>query len=94
MRTVGRPKGDGNSARETRRAMFRGFCGGGRRREARSERGQEGEEKLEEKEEEEERNRWKGEKTLRVEESRAGRASRWKQAGWINFGATVPEADA
>lgn len=34
------------------------------------------------------------EKTLRVEESRAGRASRWKQAGWINFGATVPEVDA
>jgi len=36
-----------------------------------------------------------GEKILRMEESRAGgRVSRWKQAGWINFGATVPEADA
>lgn len=57
---------------------------------------------VEENEEEEKRKgkrrrkrRQEGEKILRMEESRAGgRVSRWKQAGWINFGATVPEADA
>lgn len=55
---------------------------------------QEGKNEEEEEEVEKEAEAERGEKTLRVEESRAGRASRWKQAGWINFGATVPEADA
>jgi len=56
VRRVGSPKGGGNSARETRRAMFRGGCEGGRRG---------GSEAIGEEEEEEDR---KGRK-LCVEES-------------------------
>lgn len=88
VRRVGSPKGGGNSARETRRSMFRGGCEGGRGGGGSEVRG------VEEEVVEDEGTGREGEKTLRVEESRASRASRWKQAGWINFGATVPEADA
>lgn len=62
VRRVGSSKGGGNSARETRRAMFRGDCEGGRRGASEAI----GEEEVEEEVEDEETGR--GENSLRGRE--------------------------